>query len=284
MSDSKATNMVPTVGRIVWYRPHTYEMTHKHGQPLAAIITHVWSAECVNLHVFGDNGAHLPSKTSVLLAQGRPGQPGECEWMPYQVGQARKTEDAEKAAAAMSKAIGDACTTGVGIVTVRHQPADTWAVRRQNDAVPAPTMRDPLGQRCRQCVGAGGCRGGFAECTMGNACDPASERAIEAAIQAKGLGAPRLRPQDLDAEIVDAEIVSHVSLGGQVLRWCVLTLRNGFAVTGRPSVSVSPENDDAEVGVAVAKQNARNEMWPLLGYALKDRLHRGEPIKAGCTD
>ena len=35
---------------------------------------------------------------------------------------------------------------------------------------------------------------------------------------------------------------------GQVLRWAVLTTRNGFAVTGRPSVAVSPQNDRAEIG------------------------------------
>ena len=52
----------------------------------------------------------------------------------------------------------------------------------------------------------------------------------------------------------------------------MLTTRSGFAVTGRPSVSVSPENDDAEVGERVAYQNAKNELWPLMGYALKEKL------------
>ena len=99
-----------------------------------------------------------------------------------------------------------------------------------------------------------------------------SEAAIEREIQAKGLTAPRLSPADLDANIVHTEIVKHVSLTGQVLRWAVLTTRNGFAVVGKPSVAVSPANDNAEIGEKVAVDNSRTEMWPLMGYALKQAL------------
>lgn len=101
-----------------------------------------------------------------------------------------------------------------------------------------------------------------------------TDPSIERLIQAKGLNAPRLRPADLDANIVHTEIVKHTALGGQVLRWAVITTRNGFAVTGRPSVAVSPGNDDQEIGERVALENARNELWPLMGYALKDQLHK----------
>lgn len=99
------------------------------------------------------------------------------------------------------------------------------------------------------------------------------ERKIEDQIQAAGLNAPRISPADLDAEIAHTEIVKHVSPSGQVLRWAVLTTRNGFAVTGRPSASVSSENDNAVIGEQVAIANARAELWPLMGYALRDRLH-----------
>lgn len=98
------------------------------------------------------------------------------------------------------------------------------------------------------------------------------DEGLEALIKTKGLTAPRVTQTDLDANIADVEIVKHVSHGGQILRWAVLTTRSGFAVTGRPSASVSAENDDAEVGVAVAIGNAKNELWPLMGYALKERL------------
>lgn len=97
--------------------------------------------------------------------------------------------------------------------------------------------------------------------------------AVEQLIRAKGLNAPRLSPADIDANITFIEYVKHVSASGQVLRWAVITTRNGFAVTGRPSASVSPENDDAEVGEKVALANAKSELWPLMGYALREKLH-----------
>ena len=95
---------------------------------------------------------------------------------------------------------------------------------------------------------------------------------IEQEIQAKGLTAPRVTLADLNANIVHTEIVKHVSHSGQVLRWVVLTVKNGHAVHGEPSCSVSPENDNAEIGEKIAIDNARRALWPLMGYALKDRL------------
>lgn len=88
----------PTVGRVVWY----YPKGHTNGeQPHAAIIAHVWSDTCVNLAIFDANGQpYPPGKTSILLVQeGAPIPTGGdyCTWMPYQMGQAQRTEQAEKA-------------------------------------------------------------------------------------------------------------------------------------------------------------------------------------------
>jgi hypothetical protein len=90
--------------------------------------------------------------------------------------------------------------------------------------------------------------------------------------------APRVTPADLDANIVHTEIVKHITHSGQILRWAILTTRNGFAVTGRPSASVSPLNDNAEIGDALAIENAKNELWPLMGYELKSKLGEQTPI------
>lgn len=100
-----------------------------------------------------------------------------------------------------------------------------------------------------------------------------NDRAVEGAMQAKGASAPRISLDEFNANIVHTEIVRHVSKSGQVLRWAVLTTRNGFAVTGRPSAAVSAENDDPAIGEQTAIDNARNELWPLMGYALKQSLH-----------
>ena len=101
-----------------------------------------------------------------------------------------------------------------------------------------------------------------------------NEKALEQEIQARGLTAPRITPADLDDNIADTEIVKHVTKSGKVLRWAVLTTRNGYAVVGKPSASVSPENDNAEIGEKVAIDNARGELWPLMGYELQSKLSR----------
>lgn len=99
-----------------------------------------------------------------------------------------------------------------------------------------------------------------------------TDKDIEQQIQAKGKNAPRVTLADIEANIKSTEIVKHVAASGQVLRWAVLTTQSGFAVTGKPSCAVSPENDDAELGARFAVDNAKEEMWALMGYALKQKL------------
>lgn len=99
-----------------------------------------------------------------------------------------------------------------------------------------------------------------------------TDKAIEQEIQSKGLNAPRITAADISANAQHIEIVKHVSFSGQVLRWAVITAKNGFAVTGKPSASVSSENDNEEIGEKIAIENARSEMWALMGYELKSRL------------
>lgn len=84
--------------------------------------------------------------------------------------------------------------------------------------------------------------------------------------------APRVTQEDIEANIKSVEIVKHVAASGQVLRWAVITTQSGFAVTGKPSCAVSPENDNADLGEKYAIENAKDEMWALMGYALKQKL------------
>ena len=58
-----------------------------------------------------------------------------------------------------------------------------------------------------------------------------------------------------------------------MLTFCVLVLRNGFTVTGE-SACASPENFDAELGQKIARQNAVQKVWPLMGYALRSELSK----------
>lgn len=114
-----------------------------------------------------------------------------------------------------------------------------------------------------------------------------SDQQIEQEIQAKGLTAPRITPADIEANIVSEHYftaddgVTGVSFKNQsteaspetlgLLTFCVLVLRNGFTVTGE-SACASPENFDAEIGRKIARANAVQKIWPLMGYELRSRL------------
>ena len=107
--------------------------------------------------------------------------------------------------------------------------------------------------------------------------------------------APRVTQDDIEANIVSEvfftgkEILDGLDEGGpsevqaagkniyqaeaalKTLTFCVLVLRNGFTVTGE-SACASPENFDAEIGRKIARANAVQKLWPLMGYALKENL------------
>lgn len=95
-----------------------------------------------------------------------------------------------------------------------------------------------------------------------------SEKQIEKEIQEKGLNAPRLTPDHIDSVIVDEAY--HV-FPNTTLTVCCLKLDNGYTVTGE-SAAASHENFDEEIGRKIARENARNKIWMLEGYLLKERL------------
>ena len=110
---------------------------------------------------------------------------------------------------------------------------------------------------------------------------------IEQEIQAKGLTAPRITPDDIEANISSEHYFTagdgiagvcfrqtkalHSPHALEQLTFCVLVLRNGFTVTGE-SACASPENFDAELGRKIARQNAVGKIWPLMGYELRSKL------------
>lgn len=94
------------------------------------------------------------------------------------------------------------------------------------------------------------------------------EAKIEAEIQRKGLNAPRLTLDLIDAAIVSEQY--HV-FPGTTMTVCALSLRNGYIVTGE-SAAASPENFDKEIGRKIARDNARNKIWALEGYLLREKL------------
>lgn len=112
---------------------------------------------------------------------------------------------------------------------------------------------------------------------------------LEREIQAEADKAPRVTPSDIEANIASEHYFTAAdgarmspdgnwpihnlntgSLG--LLTFCVLVLKNGFTVTGE-SACASPESFDG-IGRRVARENAINKVWPLLGFRLRDELAR----------
>lgn len=96
--------------------------------------------------------------------------------------------------------------------------------------------------------------------------------------------APRVTTEDIESNIVGEHYFTAgeavTSPNGTVpsdyenlslLTFCVLVLKNGFKVTGESSC-VSLENFNAELGRKYARENAVGKIWPLMGYALKERI------------
>lgn len=117
------------------------------------------------------------------------------------------------------------------------------------------------------------------------------DQSIEQEIQAKGKTAPRITPDDIEANIASEHYFTGsdgaygawaASNAGpreydppkplSLLTFCVLVLRNGFTVTGEGACA-SSENFDAEIGRKVARANAVAKVWPLMGYELRSKLN-----------
>jgi hypothetical protein len=105
------------------------------------------------------------------------------------------------------------------------------------------------------------------------------------ALAAAGATAPRVSLADIEGAIAceytltGAEIAekfglpAHPSLA--ILTVTTLVLQNGWVVLGK-SAPASPDNFDAAKGRTFAREDAVRQIWPLMGFALKDRLARGE--------
>lgn len=119
------------------------------------------------------------------------------------------------------------------------------------------------------------------------------EQKTEAAIVAAGKTAPRIMPASIDAVIVSEHCFTAAQGAARawdesldanepypdeigplsLLTFCVIVLRNGFTVTG-DSACASPENFDPQIGRDIARKNAREKIWLLEGYLLKERLYQ----------
>jgi hypothetical protein len=61
----------------------------------------------------------------------------------------------------------------------------------------------------------------------------------------------------------------HPSL--RLLTLCLIVMKNGFVVVGK-SAPASPANFNRELGAKLAREDAIRQLWPLMGYALREHL------------
>ena len=110
---------------------------------------------------------------------------------------------------------------------------------------------------------------------------------VELALTSNG---NRVTPEQIEATIAnehyftafDGEVGSFVNAGVdpavmtsrdqlKLLTFCVLVMKNGYTVVGT-SACADPANFKAKIGQVIARQDALEKCWPLLGYELKTRL------------
>jgi hypothetical protein len=92
--------------------------------------------------------------------------------------------------------------------------------------------------------------------------------------------APRVSLADIEAAInARYDLTADKAVGPDVpqveplklLSICILVMKNGFTVIGK-SAPASPANFNTELGRKLAYEDAIRQLWPLMGFALRDRL------------
>ena len=118
--------------------------------------------------------------------------------------------------------------------------------------------------------------------------DPGPD-SLEREIQAKADNGPRVTPFEVEAHIrsefyftAEQGVLGESELGTRPASWtnldqvtiCVLILTNGTKIVGVNEGPVSRENFKADLGRQYARQKAVDQIWPLLGFRLRDELAR----------
>lgn len=102
--------------------------------------------------------------------------------------------------------------------------------------------------------------------------------------------APRVQLKDIEASIAakyyttgDRAIIHAEGMGEgigprpdplAILTICILVMKNGFTVIGK-AAPASHENFNRDLGQKFAYEDAIRQLWPLMGFALRDRLANG---------
>lgn len=78
----------------------------------------------------------------------------------------------------------------------------------------------------------------------------------------------KITPEMVENSIKDIEFIERANK----LTICIITLKNGFIVTGEAS-AVRPELFDSSIGKEISEKNARNKIWFYLGVCLQESIN-----------
>jgi hypothetical protein len=119
-----------------------------------------------------------------------------------------------------------------------------------------------------------------------------NDKEIEQEVQEKELLSPRVTFEDIQSQIA-SEVYFSAGDGiigcpssptiftekefdqFDMITFCVLIMKNGHRIVGINEGPVSSTNYDAELGRKMARANAIDKIWPLLGYELRTKLSNG---------
>ncbi len=251
------TKIVPTIGRVVWFRPEHDKATSD--QPFPALVSYVWDDSTINVGGFDQNGRPF-SALSVPLLQEDDAIPAGgfyAEWMPYQRGQAAKYDEAVKLADSVQ-----AATEGTG---TPEAPAAT--------ARPVLDIPDVLGTVLQPVTASTGRAITF---TREDGQDPASflhdaqviapglEAGEVAASTAQRPGTKRVKLGEFEDKLTVISFYNppwapHVTV-------CLLKFENGWISHGL-SAPMDATNYDEQLGREFSYQDALKKVWPLEAYA-----------------
>lgn len=90
---------------------------------------------------------------------------------------------------------------------------------------------------------------------------------------------PRVSLDDIKGSIASIYYSQASDITGdgndEILTICLIKMKNDFIVIGK-AAPASPENFNRDVGRGFAYEDAVRQLWPLMGFALRDRLANGK--------
>lgn len=64
----------------------------------------------------------------------------------------------------------------------------------------------------------------------------------------------------------------------EMITFCVMILQNGHRIVGVNAGPIDPRIFDENIGRQMAREHALDQIWPLMGYALREKIKQEEQV------